>query len=217
VFSEPAQSGHSRRQTGLIVGLVITVVVLIAVAVSIGFTIGTRASQPHAASTSTPGPHDGDMRRFLMPIPAGAKAVADPVGIDGTITMAQDASVSDSTSGRIGLLVADNFQAEVGRQWQGPEGRIDIRLIRTATAVDARHLFDDETYSMRVKGTSTGTPAGGVDAGCSYVGSWVLRGVSETVSLGVKGDVVIEIFTRQPGRVDPTVGPKALVEECSRL
>jgi hypothetical protein len=211
----PSQPTTVRRRTGLIVGLVIAAVVVVAVAGSIGYAASSRSHRavPHVDT----GPHDGDMRRFLVPMPADAKPIDQPLGVDGVVSFTDDVDHADDSNGRRTLLQIEGFEAEVIRQWRVGDMQVDVRLIRLTTPKQAADLILDQFGGFMARGmTNHNIP--GIEQGIAFVAKYRYDGVLKTDSFGVRGDVMIQVETRQTtAPIDITTPNSILADQYARL
>src|SRR5262245_29695009 len=76
------------------------------------------SATPSPTASPTPAPFTGDLRKLLLPIPAGAKAYAVPVlGTDGTITVEQASKDNYGDLSEVDYLKAIGFQHGAWVAW----------------------------------------------------------------------------------------------------
>jgi hypothetical protein len=122
-----------KRRVGLIVSLsIIAILVVAAAGVGAVFAVNryapiraagpsTSASASASASPTaspTPAPYTGDLRKLLLPVPAGAKPyTVELLGTDGTITMEQASEDNYGDTSKVDYLKGIGFQRGAYAAW----------------------------------------------------------------------------------------------------
>lgn len=180
--------------------------VLIAVAAVLAASALSACRAPSTASGATSAPgvaiHTGDLRSYLLAVPAGA--TAEPVGDDGTITLDEDAATTGNPAKRKSTLLGYGFKGEAGRAWSAAGGsEVEIVLIQFDSPVNAGDYITDAEGSSAVEFSNfpvAALPGADVfiDPTTEHDGSIEVEGTAN------EGDVAILIFDTQktPGSPD---------------
>ncbi|MDT0463491.1 hypothetical protein [Streptomyces gibsoniae] len=211
---EPAPRARRRGRTAL----------LIATAAVLGVVAGTctgyliqadreptrlpSLSQPTLPQAEGPGPEplsaaqdrlvktDGDLRRFLLTKPRGAKDVEVLKGDDGWLGMSAYAEAFTEPGAAFGTLVDEEFRRGAATGWETGSGSVvEIRLLQyrqEETTGAADRTKSQEGFAQDRHGTK-GWPIPGTGAGMAY-----LRAKSDTgygaEAFAWRGDIAVEIF-----------------------
>jgi hypothetical protein len=122
-----------KRRVGLVIGLSLTAILVLAAAgagtvLAVNRYAPVRAAGPSTSTSAsasasptaspTPAPYTGDLRKLLLPVPAGAKPYTVPIlGIDGTITVDQASKDNYGDTSKVDFLKGIGFQRGAWVAW----------------------------------------------------------------------------------------------------
>lgn len=223
-YPTPPKKSH----VGLIVGIVVAVVVIAVIAVTGGVLFAlkgknttttaapsTAASASPSASQSSAPDHSGNLRRFLVPPPAGSKPWSDPLGSHNSFTAKQDAAQWGSAKQwRLSLLNTHDFQAGAVREWDQLHTSVQVELFKFPLPNNAAGFFEDDTTDADYfDKPSTQVLVGNVPGGRAYYTKVKDKyGNLHAFAAATCGDVVMEIWIDQY-RTSPLSYAKTLLHK----
>ncbi len=106
------------------------------------------ASTYHSTVTTPLGPpvrdHSGNLSRFLLKLPSGARQWFTPRATHGVMTLKQYASFYDDPKDAVSFLKADGFDTAATVNWRDVAGNeVEIRMVRFDDANWAFGIFSD--------------------------------------------------------------------------
>jgi hypothetical protein len=212
-----------KRRVGLIVSLSI-IAILVVAAAGVGAVVAVNryapvraiatpppssSAAPSATASPTPVPYTGDLRKLLLPVPAGAKPYTVKIlGTDGTITVEQASKDIWGSTDQVDLLKGSGFQRGAWVAWI-QDGRSTFDELYQFVLPDLAEKWSDHFLSR----DASESYAAGLDVP-GMPGAWCQASTKPNpggdfvvICHGHRGYVNAEVwhFTRGAAEVDATI------------
>jgi hypothetical protein len=188
---------------------------------------------PASTYTAAPAPppavrapldHSGDLRRFLLKRPRGARQSFVPRATRGTMTLKQVASFYGNPKNAEQFLVREGFKTAATVNWIDVAGnQIEIRMSRYATSNQAWIVYSDEASgvesSKELKGASSSRAWKVPYSDGSIYTNGKKNRYGDQLSRGIalRGDVVINIWIYQNSPQSLVLTQALLYQQWSKL
>jgi hypothetical protein len=163
---------------------------------------GGPAPEPLSAAQDRQVKTDGDLRKLLVPRPKGARDAVFVPGMDGWVSIGEEAESFKDSAGAFEDLVSDEFRRAAGTAWRvGGTYTVEIRLAqyRQEERVAASDWASGQVYWAEKEPDTESWPISGTGDGMAYVhhNTDVEPGyldIYHAEAIAWRGDLVMEIW-----------------------
>ncbi|MEU4154640.1 hypothetical protein [Streptomyces sp. NPDC026659] len=181
------------------------------------------APEPLSAARDRQVKVNGDLRRLLLPKPAGARDDAEVVSADGWLSLTAYAGEFGEPKAAFETLVQDQFRRAATTGWLQGQRSVEIRLVqyRQEEAKSAAASAEEGRYWAEREAHTRSWPVPGTGDGISYVHDRPATeyGVSvyEAEAHAWRGDIAMEIWVYDTKPVPATLIQDLAKRQMERL
>jgi hypothetical protein len=221
-----------KRRVGLIVSLsIIAILVVAAAGVGAVFAVNryapVRAAAGPSASASasasptaspTPAPYNGDLRKLLLPVPAGAKPyTVSLLGTDGTITVEQASKDNYGDTSEVDYLKGIGFQRGAWVAWSQNGQHTYVEIYQFMYDTFAQEWADKHSRSATASYTA-GVDVPDVPGGwCQSRTKPLSNGDYDVACRANRGDFYVEVEFFTASAANPDAATQLLRRQLALL